>query len=126
MIRHPDGRSTHNLFGIKAGSGWQKETASVPTVEYRDGVAVKDRAVFRSYDSLAASFQDYVQFLQNNPRYKEALTHAGDPQQFTSALQDAGYATDPRYAEKINNVLRGETLASALSELKVGDANPIV
>jgi flagellar protein FlgJ len=125
VVRHPDGRSANNLFGIKAGGGWQNETASVNTLEYRDGIAVKERAVFRSYDSLAESFQDYVQFLKNNPRYKEALMHAGDPQQFTGALQDAGYATDPQYAEKINNVLGGETLASALSDLKINDAHPI-
>jgi len=121
VIRHADGRSTNNLFGIKAGSAWQKETAAVPTIEYRDGVAVKQVAAFRSYDSPTASFQDYVQFLRNNPRYKEALLHAGDPRQFASALQEAGYATDPRYAEKMSNVLNGDTLASALAELKADD-----
>lgn len=125
LIRHPDGRSSNNLFGIKAGASWQKETASVATLEYRDGVAVKERALFRSYDSLAEGFQDYVQFLQNNPRYKEALSLTGNPQQFTNALQDAGYATDPQYAEKIRNVLGGDTLASALADLKVSETDPI-
>ena len=125
VIRHADGRSSNNLFGIKGGGSWQEETVSVPTLEYRDGVAVKERALFRSYDSLATSFHDYVQFLQNNPRYKEALMHVGDPQQFTSALQEAGYATDPRYAEKINQLIGGDTLASALSELKINDTQPI-
>lgn len=125
IIRHQGGRSSHNLFGIKAGGSWQKETVTVPTLEYRDGVAVKERASFRSYDSLAASFQDYVQFLQSNPRYKEALMHAGDPRQFAGALQQAGYATDPRYAEKISNVLGGDTLASVLSALKISDDRPI-
>jgi len=125
VIRHPDGRSTHNLFGIKAGAGWQKEAASVPTLEYRDGVAVKERASFRSYASLAEGFQDYVDFLQNNPRYKEALSYAGNPQKFTNALQQAGYATDPTYAQKIGNVLSGDTLASAMADLKINAANPI-
>lgn len=125
VIRHADGRSSNNLFGIKGGGSWQEETVSVPTLEYRDGVAVKERALFRSYDSLAKSFQDYVQFLQNNPRYKEALMYVGDPQQFTRALQEAGYATDPRYAEKIHQLIGGDTLASALSELKISDTQPI-
>ena len=125
IIRHPDGRSSNNLFGIKAGGGWQKQTASVPTLEYRDGVAVKERALFRSYDSLAEGFQDYVQYLQNNPRYKNALALADNPQQFTTALQDAGYATDPRYAEKIHNVLGGDTMALALAGLKDGGLEPI-
>jgi flagellar protein FlgJ len=125
VITHPDGRSTHNLFGIKAGAGWQQEAASVPTLEYRDGIAVKERASFRSYDSLAESFQDYVDFLQNNPRYKEALSYAGNPQKFTNALQQAGYATDPNYAQKIGNVLGGDTLASAMADLKINTTNPI-
>ena len=124
-IQHPDGRSSNNLFGIKAGSGWQKETVTVPTVEYRGGLAVKERASFRSYDSLAASFEDYVQFLKSNPRYKDALMHAGDPGKFSSALQEAGYASDPRYAEKIGSVLGGDTLSAMLSELKLNDAYPI-
>ena len=125
ISRHPDGRSSNNLFGIKAGSDWQKETVSVPTLEFRDGVAVRERASFRSYDSIAASFQDYVQFLKNNPRYKEALVHAGDPQRFSNALQEAGYATDPQYAAKIHNVLNSYTLSSAMSDLKVSATNPI-
>ena len=125
IISHPDGRSSNNLFGIKAGPGWQKRTASVPTLEYRDGIAVKQRAVFRAYDSLAESFQDYVHYLQNNPRYQAALSHAGNPRQFSAALQEAGYATDPRYAEKINNVLGGDTLAAALADLKVNAPDPI-
>jgi len=125
IIQHPDGRSSHNLFGIKAGGSWQKETVTVPTVEYRDGLAVRERASFRSYDSLAASFQDYVQFLKSNPRYKDALLQAGDPGKFGSALQEAGYASDPRYAEKIGNVLGGDTLTAALSELKQNDVHPI-
>ena len=125
ITRHPDGQSSNNLFGIKAGSNWQKKSVSVTTLEYRDGIAVKQQARFRSYDSLQASFQDYVNFLQNNPRYKEALSHASDPNQFTNALQDAGYATDPKYAEKINNILGGNTLASALADLKLNQADPI-
>lgn len=125
VIRHPDGRSSNNLFGIKAGGSWQNETVSVSTLEYRNGVAAKERALFRSYDSLAAGFQDYVQYLQSNPRYKEVLMHVGDPQQFTSTLQEAGYATDPRYAEKIHKLIGGDTLASALSDLKLSDSQPI-
>ena len=125
IIHHSDGRSSNNLFGIKAGGDWKNETVSVQTLEFRDGVAVKERATFRSYDSLASSFQDYVQFLQNNPRYKEALVHAGDTQLFSNALQESGYATDPQYAVKIHNILSGDILASAISGLKVSATNPI-
>jgi flagellar protein FlgJ len=125
IIRHLDGRSSNNLFGIKADRAWQKETVSAPTLEFRNGIVVKERASFRSYDSLASSFQDYVQFLQNNPRYRDALTRVDDPQQFTNALQEAGYATDPQYAAKIRSVLTSGALSSAMSELKVAMAHPI-
>ena len=125
IIRHPDGRSSNNLFGIKAGANWRKETATVTTLEYRDGVAVRESVPFRSYDSLAKSFQDYVQFLQTNPRYKGALAFADDPRQFADALQDAGYATDPHYADKVRTVLDGDTLASALADLKLNEGGPI-
>jgi peptidoglycan hydrolase FlgJ len=125
IVRHADGRSSNNLFGIKAGGTWQNESVTVPTVEYHDGIAFQEAAAFRAYDSLASSFQDYVQFLQNNPRYKDALMQADDPGRFTAALQQAGYATDPNYADKIQNIIAGGAFTSALSELKIGDAYPI-
>lgn len=125
VVRHADGRSSNNLFGIKAGGAWQNESVTVPTVEYHDGIVFKEEAAFRSYDSLASSFQDYVQFLQNNPRYKDALMQAGDPGRFTAALQQAGYATDPHYADKIQSIVAGSAITSALSELKIDDAYPI-
>lgn len=125
IIRHPDGRSSNNYFGIKAGASWGGETASVTTLEYRDGVAVKERVPFRSYDSLSESFQDYVQFLKSNPRYEDALAHADNPSQYANALQNAGYATDPYYSEKIRNVLGGDTLTSAMTDLNLSGAGPI-
>ena len=125
IASHPDGRSTYNLFGIKAGGDWRKETASISTLEFRDGIPVRARAQFRAYDSIAESFRDYVQFLQSNPRYKQALSHAGSSRRFTDALQEAGYATDPQYADKIRNVLNGDTMATALADLKLNGTDPI-
>jgi flagellar protein FlgJ len=125
VASHPDGRSTNNLFGIKAGSNWEGDAASVSTLEFRDGIAVKERAQFRSYPSVAEGFHDYVRFLQNNPRYREALSLTDDPRQFTDALQKSGYATDPRYADKIRNVLSGDTMATALADLKLTEPGPI-
>ncbi|GAB0149147.1 MULTISPECIES: flagellar assembly peptidoglycan hydrolase FlgJ [Marichromatium] len=99
--RHADGSSSFNLFGIKANRAWQGERVSVGTLEYRDGVARREQARFRAYPSPAGSFEDYVDFLQRNPRYGDALAHADSPRDFVRGLQRAGYATDPRYAEKI-------------------------
>ena len=93
--------SSFNLFGIKAGSGWEGATAAVPTLEFEDGVAVRKVERFRAYDSPADSFNDYARLIGNNPRYENARGAGGDVATFASALQDGGYATDPSYAQKI-------------------------
>ncbi len=114
MIRHPDGSNSFNLFGIKAGSDWQGERALTDTVEFRDGLMRRERAPFRAYDSLAAGFSDYVNFLQSNPRYHQALDQAADPAAFTRELSRAGYATDPEYHRKIQTIMNGARLRDAL------------
>ena len=95
-----DGGSSFNLFGIKANTSWQGDKASTATLEYRDGIARRERADFRAYASIEQAFDDYVSFLSEQPRYSEALNTAGD-KDFAEALQSSGYATDPAYAEKI-------------------------
>lgn len=112
VIRHADGSSSHNLFNIKADGRWQGESVSKSTLEYRQGVANREVARFRSYASFADSFDDYVNFLQNNPRYADALQQTGNPHDFIRALQDAGYATDPAYAQKIGQILDKDIIAS--------------
>ncbi|WP_020409496.1 flagellar assembly peptidoglycan hydrolase FlgJ [Hahella ganghwensis] len=106
MIREQD-RHSYNLFGIKADQRWEGEVMWTDTTEYRDGVAMKERAGFRAYGSYEESFNDYLRFLRENPRYEEALGLAKNPEMYTQALQDAGYATDPRYADKINRIVKG-------------------
>jgi flagellar protein FlgJ len=105
VIRGGDGRSSHNLFGIKADSQWAGETVTVSTLEFRDGIFTPERAVFRAYRSPGQSFEDYVTFLRNQPRYRDALAQSAHPKAFLEALQAAGYATDPHYATKVMTVL---------------------
>ncbi len=114
VIRHRDGSSSHNLFGIKADSRWSGDRVAVSTLEYRDGVARQERASFRAYASFEESFNDYVQFLHDNPRYAEALDASHDNETFMQQLQQAGYATDPLYAEKVGQVLNSPIMQSAL------------
>ena len=117
VIQRPDGRSTHNLFGIKADSRWQGERVVMPTLEYTHGKAGKRNELFRSYDSYAASFADYANFLRSNPRYSQALLSGGNPALFTKALHAAGYATDPDYNLKINNIMNSPAMSARLKEL---------
>ena len=98
-----DGQPSFNLFGIKADSRWNGDHVSVGTLEFRDGVAQREQARFRAYADPSESFSDYVEFIRNNPRYHRAL-QAGDDAQYIRELQDAGYATDPTYADKVLRV----------------------
>lgn len=112
VISDSDGKSSFNLFNIKADSSWKGDTVSVGTLEYKDGMAVKEQAKFRSYESFQDSFNDYIDFLQTQPRYQNALKQVADPERFIEGLHDAGYATDPAYADKIKRILSSDTLAS--------------
>ncbi|MCW8891620.1 MAG: flagellar assembly peptidoglycan hydrolase FlgJ [Sedimenticola sp.] len=125
LIRTPDGTPANNLFGIKADKRWDGDRVSVNTLEYEQGAAVKRRAYFRSYESLRDSFHDYVDFLQSNPRYEKALESTTDSASYFTALQRAGYATDPEYANKINAVMNGAEMTRALEKLKLEENQPI-
>ncbi len=103
IIRGGEGGSSHNLFGIKA-HGWGGASTKVTTSEFVQGVKVKEKADFRSYDSFEQSFNDYVSFLQSNGRYSQALQSTANPERFVGELQRAGYATDPNYAKKISQI----------------------
>ncbi|OOV88603.1 flagellar assembly peptidoglycan hydrolase FlgJ [Oceanospirillum linum] len=114
MIRDESGKNSFNLFGIKADSRWDGESAVVSTLEYRGGVAQREQAAFRAYGSYEESLKDYANFLQSNPRYTEALKRASDPVLFTKGLQDAGYATDPAYAQKIQRIINSSNMTLAV------------
>jgi flagellar protein FlgJ len=118
VIRHRSGHSSHNLFGIKADARWDGDRIRVSTLEYREGVALQTRANFRAYASFEDSFADYVDFLQRNPRYREALAKTDDPKAYFAALQQAGYATDPAYAEKIQKILESEPMQRTRRAIK--------
>lgn len=105
VIRQQDGSSSHNLFNIKADHRWDGDKASTTTLEFEDGVAVKRNAAFRSYDSFVESFNDYVDFIKSSPRYQHVINQSLTPAGFLHGLQQAGYATDPNYANKIMRVL---------------------
>ena len=96
--------SSNNLFNIKADRSWNGEKVATQTLEYHQGVPVKERAAFRSYASYEESFNDYVRFLNQNPRYTTALRHDGNDEQFIRGIHQAGYATDPTYADKVLSV----------------------
>ncbi|GAB4038321.1 MAG: flagellar assembly peptidoglycan hydrolase FlgJ [Rubrivivax sp.] len=103
-IRHADGAPAYNLFGIKAGPGWNGPTAEITTTEVIGGVARKVKASFRAYSSYAESFADYARLITQSPRYA-AVEKAASGAEFARGLQAAGYATDPEYAAKLTRVI---------------------
>ncbi len=113
QITRADGSASHNLFGIKAGRSWQGEVVEVPTTEYVDGKAVKVVEKFRAYPSYAEAFRDYASLMRNNPRYSEVIGSQSGTE-FARRVQQAGYATDPMYAEKLAGIINGPTLRQAL------------
>ncbi|NYE59735.1 flagellar protein FlgJ [Duganella sp. 1224] len=96
--------NANNLFGVKAGSGWQGEVALASTTEFEHGALLKKTERFRSYPDTASAFRDYADLLTSNPRYAAALNTGSDARAFASGLAKAGYATDPHYADKLSKV----------------------
>ena len=116
LIRNSNGSNSFNLFNIKADKAWQGKQAQVSTLEFEQGIAKKVNAGFRSYASFQESFQDYVNFIKSNPRYGEALKHVGNGDRYLQELQQAGYATDPNYANKVMSIYNGNTMADFVPE----------
>jgi len=112
-LQTEQGGGSYNLFNIKADQRWDGNSVNTSTLEYRDGVAIREQASFRVYDSYQQSFSDYVEFLKSNSRYQAALNETNDPEAFIQALQKAGYATDPAYATKVTRIFNGGWVADA-------------
>lgn len=103
-IRMSDGSTSYNLFGIKATGGWKGKVAEVMTTEYENGVARKVKQPFRAYDSYEHALSDYARLITENSRYQHVVTAANE-KDAARKIQAAGYATDPRYADKLINVM---------------------
>ena len=105
-IRGRDGSKSYNLFGIKAGPGWNGPSVTITTTEVIDGEPRKVQAQFRAYSSYEDSFRDYAKLIGTSPRYAAARRATDDPSAFARELQRAGYATDPNYAAKLSRVIQ--------------------
>jgi len=112
MIEGEGGAPSFNLFGIKADHRWQGDSVDIATTEFREGVPMSERAAFRSYPDYESSFRDYVSFLESNPRYRDVLAVADDPDLFANRLQEAGYATDPNYGAKIRRIMNNDSMTT--------------
>ncbi|MDR2881437.1 MAG: flagellar assembly peptidoglycan hydrolase FlgJ [Azoarcus sp.] len=114
QLKNADGTPSYNLFNIKAGPSWNGPTTAQKSVsEFEDGSWQKRQAAFRSYGSWAEAFDDYAKLLTDNPRYAKVLGNCSAAG-FAHGLKQAGYATDPSYADKLMRIIGGNTLKNAL------------
>ncbi len=116
VMRNNDGASSFNLFGIKASPDWHGESVVASTLEFVGGAMHKRQELFRSYKSAEESIADFAKLIKDSPRYKNALNTGSKPEAFFSALQDGGYATDPKYANKLKEVLQGQKIQQAFKK----------
>jgi len=108
VIHHANGQSSYNLFNIKANKSWAGKKAYTAVLEYKQGIPRSEMAGFRAYDSYQESFDDYVQLIKTNPRYARAIKAASKVERYMHELQQAGYATDPHYADKVLHIYRSK------------------
>ena len=85
---------SNNHFGIKCHVGWAGES-----VRHDDDSA---QECFRKYDNPSESFKDHALFLTGRSRYSKLFTLSkGDYKAWARGLRAAGYATDPKYPDKL-------------------------
>lgn len=97
----------YNLFGVKA-YGSQK-AIRLDTKEFVNEQWITIKGNFRVYESWDESLDEHTQLLVNgvswNPQKYEKVLTANSYKEAALALQEAGYATDPDYATKIESVI---------------------
>jgi flagellum-specific peptidoglycan hydrolase FlgJ len=104
-----------NLFGIKA-SATDPNAVRLQTTEVVKGKPVTTLSYFRSYSTPIESIRDYIKLL-NGPRYKSVMDF-DTPEQQAEAIAASGYATDPKYAEKLKSYINA--IYNSLPDLNKG------
>lgn len=110
----------NNLYGIKAAGPktkyWDGAYVKAGTTEYIDGKPGNYSLYFRKYKSEADSIKDRTEFLKTNGRYAKVF-QATTYQEQCRALQAAGYATAPAYANILISIIEMWNL-SAMDQKK--------
>ena len=103
-------RQGKNLFGVKADAAWQGDVILLPTREFLHGTWVMLPARWRKYADWQACMNDHAAFLQQNRRYAPCFSCTTGVD-FARAVAQAGYATDPSYADKLISIIDQHRLA---------------
>lgn len=107
---------SNNHFGIKCHSGWTGESVR------HDDDAIQE--CFRKYNDPKYSFRDHSLFLTTRPRYSALFKLKKDDYKgWARGLRQAGYATDPKYPEKLISIIERYELYKLDQEVLGGEAN---
>lgn len=119
-------KTSNNHFGIKCYKDWTGDTT------YHDDDASQE--CFRKYKNPEESYQDHADILSKRSRYASLFSlPKGDYEAWARGLKVAGYATDPKYPEKLLNYIEryhldqydNVVLGKAFSIDKSQNAQPI-
>jgi hypothetical protein len=113
-------QGTHNLFNIKADRSWHGPSMTFNVWEIESGQKIWKAQSFRVYGSYEEALRDRIELLRDNPRYAQAGLFdegtKGHLAKEANALQRAGYATDPHYAENLVRVFDSSTMQRAIKD----------
>lgn len=88
----------NNHFGIKCHKEW-----SGPSIRHTDD---EENECFRKYNDPSESFRDHSYFLISRPRYADLFKlNKDDYKSWAKGLKAAGYATDPKYPDKLISLI---------------------
>ncbi len=91
-------RKSNNHFGIKCHKGWTGERV------YHDDDELQE--CFRKYKDPKYSYRDHSLFLSQRSRYESLFSYKKDDyKSWAKGLRKAGYATDPKYPQKLINII---------------------
>lgn len=99
----------NNHFGIKTGSRWKGESVNLSTGEVVNGQNIIIQDNFRVYDNPEQSVGDRINWMMSTNRYNK-VKEARTPELQAREIQNAGYATDPNYANKLINIIESKNL----------------
>ena len=106
----------NNHFGIKCHKEW-----TGPSVKYDDD---EQQECFRKYNQPSESYEDHSLFLTSRSRYLFLFQFAKDDyKSWANGLKDAGYATDPKYPDKLIGIIERYQLGKYDAEVL---GNPFV
>ncbi len=91
-------REANNHFGIKCHTGWTGDT-----IRHDDDAA---QECFRKYRHASESYRDHSLFLTSRARYANLFKlKKDDYKAWAKGLRKAGYATDPKYPDKLISLI---------------------